>query len=72
MAEESLPPHSRRTVSWSGGFYDTSNPSNATEIRPLEEAKGVPQPLLMPGNSSPMQFSMNTSNLGNDLHEVEL
>ncbi|KAG5538647.1 hypothetical protein RHGRI_019268 [Rhododendron griersonianum] len=51
----SLPPHSRRTVSWSGSFCDPSNPSNGTEIKPLGEV--MPQPLLMPGNSSSMQLS---------------
>lgn len=66
----SLPPHSRRTVSWSGSFCDPSNPSNGTELKPLGEV--LPQPLLMPGNSSSMQVSLNSRNLGNDLHEVEL
>ncbi|CAL5381423.1 unnamed protein product [Camellia sinensis] len=65
--ESSIPPHSRRTASWSGSFSDTSNPSKTTEIKPLGEALGMPPSLFMPGDSS-----TNRGNIGDDLHEVQL
>lgn len=56
-SRSSLPPHSRRTASWSGSFSDTFNPPKMTELKPLAEVLGMPPSLLMPGD---------------ELHEVEL
>ncbi|KAL7238568.1 hypothetical protein ACSBR2_004624 [Camellia fascicularis] len=56
-SRSSLPPHSRRTASWSGSFSDTFNPPKMTELKPLAEVLGMPPSLFMPGD---------------ELHEVEL
>ncbi|TYH81431.1 hypothetical protein ES332_D03G200000v1 [Gossypium tomentosum] len=59
-------PHSRRTVSWSGGnFDDPLSPPSKPEIRPSGEAPGKPPPLFMPGPA-------NGSFGDEQLHEVEL
>lgn len=67
------PPHSRRTLSWSGGLGDPLNPPSPGEARPLGEALGLPPSTYMPNNPTPMSsFSSNFSTAGDDLQEVQL
>ena len=68
----SLPPHSRRTVSWSGSFSDAVSQAISTDVKPLGEVLGLSPSQFLPSNSSPMQFSVSGSSIGDDLHEVEL
>uniref|UniRef100_A0A5B7BHJ8 Protein transport protein sec16 n=1 Tax=Davidia involucrata TaxID=16924 RepID=A0A5B7BHJ8_DAVIN len=70
--KSSLAPHSRRTASWSGSFSDVSNPSKMAETRPLGEALGMLLSVHPSNVSSSMQYSVNDSSFGDDLHEVEL
>lgn len=59
-------PHSRRTVSWSGGnFEDPLSPSSKAEIRPSLESPRKPPPMFMP-------VPANGSFGDEQLHEVEL
>lgn len=61
----SVPPHSRRTASWSGSFSDTFNsPPSMMQTTPPREAPGMP-PSFTP---SPVK----SGSFGDDLHEVEL
>ncbi|KAL5571607.1 hypothetical protein UlMin_021204 [Ulmus minor] len=64
-----LPPHSRRTASWSGSF-DARSPPMLKEIRPLGEALGMP-PSLYTLNDLPPQIPRNGDSFG-DLQEVRL
>lgn len=76
MAEKSndapLPPHSRRTVSWSGSFSDAVSQAIRTDVKPLGEVHGMNPTQFLPSNPSPMQFSVSGGSIGDDLHEVEL
>ncbi|KAJ0048791.1 hypothetical protein Pint_15865 [Pistacia integerrima] len=60
----SLPPHTRRTASWSGSFSDSFNPN-------MPQTKGQGEAVSMPP-SSYMPSPMNGGSFGDDLHEVEL
>lgn len=66
-----LPPHSRRTASWSGSFSDACDNSTTNEIKPLGEALGMPPSLYMCTNPPPMQFPGNVTSFGDDLHETQ-
>ncbi|XWS32372.1 hypothetical protein CRYUN_Cryun23aG0154000 [Craigia yunnanensis] len=52
--------NSRRTASWSGSLSDASNLSTKKEIKPLQEALGIPSSFYADPNS------------GEDLHEIKL
>uniref|UniRef100_A0A7C9EVL2 Protein transport protein sec16 n=1 Tax=Opuntia streptacantha TaxID=393608 RepID=A0A7C9EVL2_OPUST len=67
----SLPPHSRRTLSWSGDLGDPLNPLSPGETIPLGEALGMSPSTYMPSNSSAMSSSYSTT-LADDLQEVQL
>jgi len=64
----SLPPHSRRTLSWSGDLGDPLNPLSPGETIPL----GMSPSTYMPSNSSAMSFSSYSTTLADDLQEVQL
>lgn len=66
-----LPPHSRRTASWSAGIADGRSPFTVKDIRPLGEALGVSPSLYMPNNLQ-AQLPRNDRSFGDDLHEVQL
>lgn len=66
-----LPPHSRRTASWSGSLSDASNNSTTNEIKPLGEALGMPPSLYMSTDPPPMQFPGSSTSFGDDLHELQ-
>lgn len=68
----SLPPHSRRTLSWSGDLGDPLNPLSPGEARPLGEALGMSPSTYMPSNSSTMSFTSYSTTLADDLQEVQL
>ncbi|XP_057979749.1 protein transport protein SEC16B homolog isoform X2 [Malania oleifera] len=70
-SSSSHPPNSRRAASWSGGLSNASNPSNMAKIQPLGEPLGVGRLSFVPSDPS-TQFPMNSSNFGDELHEVEL
>lgn len=62
---------SRRTASWSGeNFNDSFSSLRTGEIKPLNEALGMPPSTFMPDESL-VRPPLNSGNFG-DLHEVEL
>ncbi|XP_043812299.1 protein transport protein SEC16B homolog isoform X2 [Manihot esculenta] len=64
---------SRRPASWSGSFSESYSPPKMVETKPLVEALEMPPPSsFMPGDPSMTHMPMNGSNIGDDLHEVEL
>ncbi|EXC32401.1 Protein transport protein Sec16B [Morus notabilis] len=67
----SLPPNSRRTVSWSGSFTDARSPPMMKEIKPLGEALDKSPSLYAP-NDPPALLPRNSGSFGVDLHEVQL
>ncbi|PON61160.1 COPII coat assembly protein, Sec [Parasponia andersonii] len=48
-----LPPHARRTASWSAGLADARSPSVVKDVRPLGEGLGISPPMYMPSVPSP-------------------
>lgn len=69
IAQSSVSPHSRRTLSWSGGsLSEPSNLSKVAEPKPLGEALGLPPSLFVPGDTE----TSNRTGTHDDLHEVEL
>lgn len=67
----SLPPNSRRAVSWSGSFTDARSPPMMKEIKPLGEALDKSPSLYAP-NDPPALLPRNSGSFGDDLHEVQL
>lgn len=61
----SLPPHSRRTSSWSGSFNDGHSPK-------MSNMGASPLSFMMPSDPSLTRGPMNGGGIGDDLHEVEL
>ncbi|KAM7508798.1 hypothetical protein LguiA_019251 [Lonicera macranthoides] len=69
IALSSVSPHSRRTLSWSGGsLSEPSNLSKVAEPKPLGEALGLPPSLFVPGDTD----TSTRTGTRDDLHEVEL
>ncbi|XP_008786953.2 protein transport protein SEC16B homolog [Phoenix dactylifera] len=69
-----VPSHTR-AASWGGAYGDTFT-SKTTEMKPLEDGRGMPSSFI-PNNSSSLHLGassvqLNGGNLGDNLHEVQL